>query len=169
MERIDRERLQRFLLFAGLGDAQLDVIAKSVRLKRFEEKQEIIREGEIGGELFLLLEGEIEITKRLTLYSRDGADEKEKSLIRLKDKDNVFFGEMTLFDGAERSATITALSKVTVGILSKERIQEIAKEDASIGYHMYYNIGRTLSGNLRRANRDILKLTTAFCMALDRS
>jgi len=169
VEKIESGRLKQFLLFSGLADEQLGVIASSVRLKRYDEKEEIVREGEAGGELFLLLEGEIEITKRLTLYSRDGADEKEKSLIRLKDKDNVFFGEMTLFDRAERSATITALSKVTVGILTKERIQALATEDPVIGSHMYYNIGRTLSGNLRKANRDILKLTTAFCMALDRT
>ena len=168
METVERDRLSKFQLFAGLDSSQLEQIARRVRLKKYEAKEEIVREGELGGELFLLLAGEIEITKRLTLYSRDGANEKEKSLIRLKDTDNVFVGEMTLFESVERSATVTALSQVTVGILTREQIHLLAENDPLIGYRIYYNIGRTISQNLRRANRDILKLTTAFCMALDR-
>jgi len=168
MERITRDQIERFPLFSGLNEEQLEKIAKHARLKRFAARDSIIREGELGGELFLLLQGEIEISKRLTLYSKDGLDEKEKGLIRLNQSMNVFFGEMTLFDSAERSATVTALSEVMLGILTKEQLGHLAEADPMIGYRMFYNVARTLAGNLRKANRDILKLTTAFCMALER-
>ncbi len=168
MEKITRDRLSPFSLFKGLSEEQLENIVQYIRLNRCSEGEVIVREGEIGGELFLLLEGEIEISKRLTLYSEDGMDQKEKSLIRLRDKDSVFFGEMTLFDKTERSATVTALSKVTLGILTGEQIRLLGEQDPQIGYRLFYNIARTLTANLRRANRDILKLTTAFCLALDR-
>jgi hypothetical protein len=32
---------------------------------------------------------------------------------------------------------------------------------------LYYNIGRKIAENMRHANRDILKLTTAFVLVLD--
>lgn len=168
MEKVAQERLGAFSLFAGLDMAQLERIAQLVRPRRVSASEVVMREGEVGGELFLLLEGEIVISKRLTLYSRDGKDQKEKSLVRLRDRDNVFVGEMSLIDDVERSATVTALTDVTLGILTREQIHILCEQDAGIGYRLYHNIGRTLAINLRRANRDILKLTTAFCLALER-
>jgi CRP-like cAMP-binding protein len=168
MDKIGHERLLPFALFNGLNSTQFDEIVQYLRLRRYTAGEEIVREGETGGELFLLFEGEIEISKRLTLYSRDGMDQKEKSLVSLKAEDNIFFGEMTLFDQPERSATVTALTDVTLGILTREQIKLLAEQDPSIGYYIFQNIGRALTANLRRANRDILKLTTAFCLALER-
>ncbi len=168
MENVTEERLALFSLFSSLSNIQRERIARLVGRRKFEAGGVIVTEGEVGREMFLLLSGEIVISKRLTLYSSEGEDKKEKSLIKLKDKDNVFFGEMSLFDDAERSATVTALSDVICGILTREQIQVLCEEDPQVGFRVYYNIGRTLSANLRRANRDILKLTTAFCLALDR-
>jgi len=169
MERVSEENLAVFSLFSGLNKAQRERITQLVRLQKFAAGQVIVTEGEVGGEMFLLLSGEIVISQRLTLYSSEGEDKREKSLIKLKDKDNVFFGEMSMFDDAERSATVTALSQVTCGILTRDQINILCEEDPKVGYQVYYNIGRTLSAYLRRANRNVLKLTTAFCLALDRS
>jgi len=169
VDKLGPERLKLFALFAELSDAQLTKITHCIKQKRIPEGDDIVREGETGEELFLLLEGEIEISKRLTLFTGQEVDQKEKGLIRLKDENNVFFGEMALFGVPERSATVTALTGVTVGFLTKEQIHTLSESDPHIGYHLFFNIGRTLSSNLRRANRDILKLTTAFCLALERS
>jgi len=168
MERVSEERLDSFSLFTGLKKEQRERIGLLMAVRTVAAGAVIVNEGEVGDELFLLLTGEIVITKRLTLYSSEGEDKKEKSLIKLRDKDNVFFGEMSLFDDAERSATVTAVSNVTCGILSRDQLRSLCEEDPQVGYHIYYNIGRTLSCNLRKTNRDILKLTTAFCLALDR-
>ncbi len=169
MDKVTEERLASFSLFSGLDKAQRQRIAQLVRLRKTAAGETIVTEGEIGSEMFLLLSGEIVISQRLTLYSSEGEDKREKSLIKLEDKDNVFFGEMSMFDDAERSATVTAVSDVTCGILNREQIKVLCEEDPKVGYQVYYNIGRTLSAYLRGANRNVLKLTTAFCLALDRS
>ncbi len=169
MEKVSEERLQSYSLFSSLSKAQRERIAQLVVLRKTASGQVIVTEGEVGSEMFLLLSGELVITKRLTLYSSEGEDKREKSLIKLKDKDNVFFGEMSLFDDAERSATVTAVSDVICGILTRDQIHALCDNDPEVGYKIYYNIGRTLAANLRKANRDILKLTTAFCLALDRT
>jgi CRP-like cAMP-binding protein len=168
MEKVTEERLKGFSLFNGLDEKQRSRIAQMLRQREFKTGDDIVKEGEVGGEMFLLLKGEIVITKRLTLQTQEGSDQKAKSLIKLKDKDNVFFGEMSLFDDAERSATVSSVSDVTCGILTREQIHILCKEEPQIGYCIFHNIGRTLSANLRKANRDILKLTTAFCLALER-
>lgn len=168
MEKVSEERLAAFSLFSNLNKSQLERIATLVRLRKASAGQIIVSEGEIGGEMFLLLSGEIVISKRLTLYDHDKKDDKEKSLVTLRDKDNVFFGEMSLFESVERSATVTAVSDVVCGTLTREQLHLLCEQDPEVGYRIYFNIGKTLSTNLRRANRDILKLTTAFCLALDR-
>lgn len=138
-----------------------------MRIRHFKAGDTIIREGEIGGELFVLLTGTIEVSKRFTLLGTSGTDQRDKSLVRLNDDMNIFFGEMTMFGCEERSATVIALNNTSLAVLTAEQIHLLAKKDAHIGYKLFFNIGKTLANNLRRANRDILKLTTAFCLALD--
>ena len=165
--RIDPAHLAHIGLFQGLSAAQISAIVQMMRSRDYKAGTVIIHEGEIGGELFVLAEGDIEITKRMTLYSSGGTDQKDKSLIRLKASDNVFFGEMSMFGQEERSATVTALSDVTLGVLTREQVNILSKQDPALGYFIFYNIGQKLAANLRRANKDILKLTTAFCLALE--
>lgn len=164
---IDRGRLGQISLFNGMSETQIDQIAQMMRLRKFRKDEIIIREGELGGELYVLLEGTIEISKRLTLHDGSGEDLRDKSLVRLSDTDNVFFGEMTMFGAEERSATVKALTETNLGVLTIEHVNLLSGKDPQIGHRLFYNIGRTMATNLRRANRDILKLTTAFCLALE--
>jgi CRP/FNR family transcriptional regulator, cyclic AMP receptor protein len=164
---IDIERLKPFDLFNGLSDDQFRQVSNVMRTREIKRDNNIIVEGEMGDELYLLLKGEIVITKQLVLFDSGQADTKEKSLITLKDIYNVFIGEMSLFGDDKRSATVTALTDVTVGILTRLQVNRLSKADPSLGYHLFYNIGQKITANLRKANKDILKLTTAFCMALE--
>jgi len=164
---IDRKQLAPFSLFSEFSDEQLDVVAKVMRMRRYNAGNTIIREGEIGGELFVLLSGEIEISKTLTMQATEDSAKREKSLLRLSADSHVFFGEMSLFGSDERSATVNALTEVVLGVLTRERVSYLIGSDPQLGYLLFYNIGQKLAENLRRANRDILKLTTAFCLALE--
>lgn len=99
-----------------------------------------------------------------------GGDPRNKSLIRLTVDNKVFFGEMSMFGSDERSATVKAISDIHLGILTHDQVQVLAKDDPSLGHLLYYNIGnigRKIAENMRRANHDILKLTTAFVLALE--
>ena len=159
--------LARFTLFGGFSNAELEAVANEMPTRRFKQGDVIIREGEVGGELFVLLEGQIEITKQLTLYTSGATDQRDKSLIQLRDQDNVFFGEMSMFGNVERSATVRALTDVTLGVLTREQVNNLSEKDPALSSKLYRNIGHKLAADLRRANRDILKLTTAFCLALE--
>lgn len=142
-------------------------VAKMMSIREFKKDHPIIEVGKPGDSMFLLLSGSIEILKKMVLFSSGEKNVKEKSLIRLKDSSNVFFGEMSMFGDDTRSATVTALTDVTVGVLTRESVDCLCRTDPALGYHLFYNIGQTVAQNLRRANRDILKLTTAFVLALE--
>ncbi len=167
MNRIDRHQLAKISLFAAMDEAQIDKVVRIMRVRHYKSGDLIIREGEIGGELFILIKGSIEISKRLTLRGTQGEDLRNKSLVRLNDRDNVFFGEMSIFGDEQRSATVRALDATTLGVLTTGQVRRLAETEPLIGYRMFYNIGKTVADNLRRANRDILKLSTAFCLALE--
>ena len=78
------------------------------------------------------------------------------------------FGEMALFEEfPERSASIRSLKPCTVGIIEKKGFINILREKPEIGTMIYKNIATVLTRRLVKANRDMLKLTTAFCLALE--
>lgn len=161
--------LERLPLFEGATPSQLETAARLIRFREVPAGETIIREGEPGDEMFLLVEGEINITKRLTLYNPNGGPSgaRDKSLQHLKASEGVFFGEMSMFGPDERSATVTAHTAVLLGVITREQLLALSEQDPKLALCLYRNIGRRIAANLRRANRDILKLTTAFCLALE--
>jgi CRP/FNR family cyclic AMP-dependent transcriptional regulator len=164
---INRHHLSKVGLFQGMSNRQIDMLAGKMRGQNYGKDEIIIREGEVGGELFILLKGTIEISKQLTLAGVGGGDQRDKNVFRICDDSNEFFGEMSMFGSEERSATVRAITDTKLGMLTQDQVQVLAKEDPSLGYLLYYNIGHKIAENMRRANQDILKLTTAFVLALE--
>lgn len=161
--------LKEVKLFLGLTNEQIRKIVPLMGLIQIEADQMIIREGEADNTLYILVEGEVEISKSLVLpqWIKSGQNQ-EKSLIHLSEKHHPFFGEMAMFeDNPERSASIHAIRPCSMITLSKKNIDSIAESDNRIGMIIYRNIASELVKRLQRANKDILKLTTAFTLALE--
>jgi len=112
----------------------------------------------------------VEVTKSLTLFtSRDGLDTRDKSLMRISSRDHAIFGEMSLLNpDTERSATVKALTPCRLGIIRQQDFIQLCESDPELGYRVMKNMAEILSDRLRKANQDILKLTTAFSLALER-
>ncbi|MCF7810427.1 cyclic nucleotide-binding domain-containing protein [bacterium] len=158
--------LARYRLFKGLSSEQLQVIEDVMRVGNYKKGDHIIVEGEEGDEMYVLLKGSIEISARMTL-SNGSSGSRDKSLKQLHDNYNIFFGEMSMFGKEQRSATVSAITDCYLGILTKEQVDTLSKNDPSLGYHLFRNMGEKIATTLRWANRDILKLTTAFVLALE--
>jgi len=160
--------LSRFDIFAGLSDLQLEKIGKIISEKYVAAGDEITREGEKGDELFLLLRGRVEVSKTLTLLvGRGDVDKRDKSLIRLKADDAPYFGEMAILNkDSTRSATVKAIEDCVVGIIKRKDLLNLCESDNELGYRLLKNIASTLAVRLEKANQDVLKLTTAFSLAL---
>ena len=96
-------------------------------------------------------------------------DRREKALIKLSSDDYPQFGEMSMFnEGDRRTANVKAKSNCTLGKINKENLFTICDKNPDVGYKIMRNLGRIISGNLVKANQNILKLTTAFSLILDR-
>jgi len=102
-ERKSTQRLAETIgsipLFSGLDKKDRERVAGAGREVTFEKGKTILREGEPGLALLLILEGKVEVRKKgklLSTLERGG-----------------FFGEMTVIDDKPRSADVVAVAPTT--------------------------------------------------------
>ena len=163
------EYLKKVPLFTGLNDAQLKRMTAAMTVLEFEAGRYIMREGDSSSEIYILLKGEVEISKSLVLPQWiQTVPKQEKALIRLSEKHHPFFGEMSMFGkDSTRDASILAVKNCQMACLQKGALLKETARDPEVGTIIYYNIATELTKRLRKANKDILKLTTAFSLALE--
>jgi len=85
-------------LFQGLTDRSLEAIAGLAHEIDFKDGEPLTTEGDEGDAFFLLLEGQVEVTRGGTPVGPLGP--------------GGFIGEISLIDGRPRSATTTAVGHV---------------------------------------------------------
>jgi len=98
-----------------LDAEQLDQLAAGVKAVTFAKRDVLVRERELGQSMFVLVEGKVDVSK----HTPQGT----KSVATLGPGDVV--GEMSLFTGERRSATVTALGRVTALEIGKDALQPI--------------------------------------------
>ncbi len=95
-------------------------------IQRYAKGDVIISEGIISNNAYVIIEGEVEVSKKV--------DKKTVILNTLKEGD--VFGEMGLLAQSLRSANVVATTDVTIGIIDKETfdnmIQNLPKDVRSI-------------------------------------
>lgn len=162
--------LSRTAIFAGIPEEKIGKVAALVKVQNFPADQQIMKEGESGNTLFILLSGEVEVTKSLVF--RSGAttlDPLDKSLLRLTSKSFPFFGEMSIFDKVSaRNATVRTVVPCKFAVIDLADLVRLSETDYEIGYKTFLNIAWSLSDRLNKTNNDLLKVTTALGIALER-
>jgi CRP/FNR family transcriptional regulator, cyclic AMP receptor protein len=168
MSSVTSEHLMPFTkLFEGLSIDELVLIAGIVRREVVDAGTVIITEGETGGDLFLLEEGTVEVLRTLTIVtSKHEFGARERSFSRLTGEDHCIFGETGIIGRGERTATVKAASNCTLLVIDAKAFLTLVKVHPNIGYIVVTNIARMLAAYLRKANDDVIKLTTALSLAL---
>lgn len=157
--------IKKIFLFHDLEENEIQQILDRTRPRNFPAGDPILQEGETGESLFIMCQGEVEITKALTLVL-DEDTPKEKVMIRLRAEDGVCFGEMALLENEARSATVTALSDCSLLELQQQDFLALIRENPQMGLKIMLRLAQLLSGYLRKSNQDVIKLTTALAIAL---
>ena len=167
--KYDYNIIKKYSLFEGLTQTEIEKFISLMNFKTIKEQDIIMKEGDDGDTIVLLLSGEVSITQALTLKNKKAiSDNREKVLIKLNSKSNPFFGEISLFNEVDkRTATITATSECDIAILDDNDIITLCNEDHSLGYKIMKNLAEKLASNLEKTNNQVLKLTTVFNLILD--
>lgn len=145
-ELAERRRDEAFAALRGvetfrpLSDAQVRDLAGHARLERYTTGEALVRQGEEGRSLFVLLRGDVRVERS------DGGPPRE--LARLGP--GSFFGEMSLLTGEPRSASVVTLSDVEVAVVEKEAFGPILEDDG--------HLARALSEALEARSRERVRL-----------
>ncbi len=91
--------------------------------KTYADGTVIFREGDVGREMFIIQDGQVEISSVV-----DG----EKLVYGVLGKGR-FFGEMALFDDQPRSATATVRGSARLMVLERDTVRDRLKGDPNIG------------------------------------
>jgi CRP-like cAMP-binding protein len=136
------------MLLDGLTDQERALVEGIGTVRNFSEGQHIIREGETGDSIFVVLSGRVEIHKAIDAH-------RDKHLKELTEGD--FFGEMSFFDGAARSAAVIARGTCRVLELPADALDALARENPAVGCTIYRNIARDLTRRIRSINDELKK------------
>ncbi|NOY09966.1 MAG: cyclic nucleotide-binding domain-containing protein [Spirochaetes bacterium] len=161
--------LKKVGILSDLTEAERNLIFKIARKVEVSSGDIIMREGEIGDSMFLFLEGEVEVSKNLTLkVGKRGFSKAEKSMVKLNADYVSFFGDMAMFENDTRSATITASADCLLYEIKRDDFEKLCSEHPEIGYKVIRKIATVLCKRVRKGNQDVLKLTTALSIALSK-
>jgi CRP/FNR family transcriptional regulator, cyclic AMP receptor protein len=133
--------LRRSSLFDLLSAIELEVLGDLSKPRRFAPGELIFAEGDLGDSLFVLVAGEVEVTR----HEREGA-----ALAVLGAP--AVFGEMSLVDREQRSATVRARTPVTALQLTAENFASFRKHSRDGFTLVVINIARLLSSRLRETS-----------------
>ncbi len=167
---MDIGAFKNYSIFNGLDDSEIKLFTDRANIVDVKKGENFIVEGDVGDSIFLLLDGEVEINQALTLsMNKSERDNREKAIIKLSSDIKPLFGEMSLFnEGDRRTASVKALTDCKLAKIGKEILFEICDAHPETGYKVMQNLCRVLCGNLVKANQNVLKLTTAFSLILER-
>lgn len=166
----DSKFLKSFSVFSDLTLSEIEQFIAGARLLRYEKGEVIIHEKDEGNSMFVLLKGEVEVIKTLTLpmAGEENNVEGEKVLSRFRAEQHLIFGEVGLLEEEYRTATIRARSQCELLEISKNHFFLFAESHPELGFKIIRRISSNLCTYLRKANNDIIKLTTALSLALSR-
>jgi len=135
--------LRRCPLFELLSSAELHVLGELSKPRRCAADERVFAEGEMGASLFVLASGEVEVVRKAP-----GGAEKVLATLGVP----AAFGEMSLIDREERSATVRARSECVVLELTAENFATFRKHSRDGFTLVVVNIARLLSSRLRDTN-----------------
>jgi len=162
---MNKNQLSSFEIFRDLSDDQLSIVEKYLEIQEYEKDSYIIQENTAGNSLYLLFDGKVRITKKLTMKIVDENVE-EKMLAVLSDKDFPTFGEIGLVGAGKRTANVIAVTNCRIYCLSKISFEKITKEDIYVAYVIMKSIAVILAKRLEKADNDMLKLATALSLVV---
>ncbi len=138
--------------FGGLPDSSLDLLISMLVERRFDVGAMVVSEGELGRSMYIVHSGALAVSKL-------GNSGRVIRMASLGPGD--FFGEMTLIEMQNRSATVVAESPTVLYELTARNLYAYYKADIHAYVMVMLNINRELCRRLRRADDRIAELTDA--------
>lgn len=145
------EKLKKISLFYGLSEQTLSDFHNYFQLKTFEPGYVIFKEDTEGDTLYIIVDGEVFIEKRL-----DAEESEHKVLAVLTDGE--FFGEMAVLENQHRFAQARVGRQSVLYEIRRDDFYNFIKQKPESGIHIYNGIMRTLLKRLRHTSNELTML-----------
>ena len=152
MECSDGDHLVKNALYNLLDHPSFEEGVQWTR-RKVVANETLFAEGERGLEVYLILKGSVRVVGNVDL---DGQRTVHPGFSELGE--GQVFGELPLFDGEPRSATVVALTDCELAVLDGERLMAFLDAHPDLGYPIFKELILLLVGRLRQANRRIFSL-----------
>jgi len=141
--------IPRCLLLENFSQPEVELLAQFMSVYRAQPGVEIIREGDGGDFMLMLLEGRVEVLKRDRWNS--------PQLLSSVDAGRTL-GEMSMIDGEPRFATCVAAEPSLIAVLDRESLARIIVEQPLLGAKILMELVLMLSHRLRATSQRLLGL-----------
>jgi len=161
------EIIKETFIFNNLDEQEVSDILKITKEKRFPKGKTIMHEGEEGDSMYIVVDGDVEVSKTLTMKVGEGDfTKREKVLKRFEAGDNVVFGEMAMIDRENRSASVVTSTECILLEIKRADLLDLVEKRPQMGIKILKRIAELLASRLRQSSQDVIRLTTALSIAL---
>jgi CRP-like cAMP-binding protein len=130
------DALKRAPLFEGLSKDELGELAKRTDDLDYDAGKVLCKEGDIGGEFYVIMSGEAEVTRGGQTVATLG--------------EGGFFGEVSLIQDEPRNATVTATTPVRCFVLTRGRFLHLLDDQPGVER----KVMRALASRLKSVSDD---------------
>lgn len=160
-------------VFEGLSAAELGKVGEIFHEETRPAGSVIMAEGQTGDTMFILVRGQVQISKAMLLEGMTvpllNIESPRKVLATLKHDMHPVLGEVALIDEEHRSATVRTVTDSIFLVTDREKFFDLARREPEIGVKLLLTLGRRMAATIRRSNAEVVKLTTALALSLRKS
>lgn len=138
---LKQEMLSRVPLFCRLDERELGSILGIATVGGYAAGETVVREGEYGDELFVVLSGKLAVSKGETELDRIGP--------------GGHIGEMALIRTTPRSATVTAIEPSELVLLRRRDFFEVIRTEPSVAVKLLWQFVLVLADRLEQTSHDL--------------
>ena len=151
------ELLQKLPIFSLLTFDETSRLGKIAQHEQLDEGVSVIEQDELGEALYIIIEGEVVVTRG----EKDENPDEELGKLSAGE----IFGEMSLVDNLLTSDNVITTKACQMLKLPRNEFQEILESDAKLALKIYRSFCRVLSDRLRQVN-DLLAGDQVFSIVV---
>ncbi len=134
-------------MFDDFNSAEIAEFARYMRCYHAPQGLEIIREGEAGDFMVLILEGNVEVVKKDVRG--------QPQVLSIVDAGKTL-GEMSLIDGEPRFASCISLTSLDFAVLDRQSLSRLIVEEPALGIKLLMELLILLNQRLRGVSGQLL-------------
>jgi serine/threonine protein phosphatase PrpC len=138
---LKRDVLANMPLFARLTERELLRVMQAVEVREYKDGDVVIREGDKGDELFIVLDGKVRVSRGDQVLTSLGQGE--------------HVGEMALIRSVPRSATVTAAGAAELIAIRRADFFEILRKEHEVAVKMLWQFLGVLADRLDATNSQL--------------